>query len=109
VTARASLTAAVVASEPFLANFTISAVGTEDRNRSAASSSTMLGRTKLLPRSSSRRTASRTFGCRCPRLTARRPDPYSMYSLPSMSQTCAPSPCEITGAISNGYWSSPLA
>jgi hypothetical protein len=103
------LTAAVVASEPFFANFTISAVGTEVRKRSAASSSMMLGRTKLLPRSSSRRTASTTFGCACPRLTARRPEPYSMYSLPSTSQTWAPAPCEITGAMSSGYWSSPLA
>jgi len=90
-------------------NFTISAVGTEVRNRSAASSSMMLGRTKLLPRSSSRRTASSTFGCRWPRLTARKPEPYSMYSLPSTSQTCAPSPRSITGAICSGNWSSPLA
>ena len=45
--ARASLTAAVVASEPFFANFTISAVGTVARKRSAASTSTMDGRTKL--------------------------------------------------------------
>ena len=39
VAARASLTAAVVASEPFLANFTMSAPGTWSRNVSAASSS----------------------------------------------------------------------
>lgn len=109
VTARASLTAAVVTSDPLLANFTISAVRTVLRNRSAASSSITLGRTKLLPRPSSRWTASTMRGCAWPRLTARRPDPYSTYSLPSASQTCAPSPCEITGAMPAGYWSSPLA
>ena len=78
VAARARRTAAVVASEPFFANFTISAVGTVARKRSAASTSTMDGRTKLLPRSSSRRTASITRGWAWPRLTDRRPEPYSM-------------------------------
>jgi hypothetical protein len=109
VTARASRTAAVVASDPFLANFTISAVGTVARNRSAASSSTTLGRTKLVPRPSSRRTASTTRGWACPRLTERSPEPYSMYSLPSTSQTWAPRPWDMIGARSSGNWSSPLA
>lgn len=72
------LARAVVASDPFFANFTISAVGTVARKRSAASTSTMDGRTKLLPRSSSRRTASITRGWAWPRLTDRRPEPYSM-------------------------------
>ena len=62
VAARASRTAAVVASEPFLVNFTMSAVGTVWRKRSAASTSMAAGRTKLLPLSSSRRTASTTRG-----------------------------------------------
>lgn len=109
VAARARRTAAVVASEPFFANFTISAVGTVARNRSAASASTMDGRTKLLPRSISRRTASVTRGWACPRLTDRRPDPYSMYRLPSTSHTWAPRPWLMTGAAFSGYWSSPLA
>src|SRR5690606_26571403 len=77
VAALASRTAAVVTSEPFLANFTISAVGTVARNRSAAIASSTLGRTKLLPRSSSRRTAARTLGWAWPRVTALRPEPYS--------------------------------
>lgn len=78
VTARASRTAAVVTSEPFFANFTISAVGTVARKRSAASASTMDGRTKLPPRSISRRAASFTRGWAWPRLTDRSPEPYSM-------------------------------
>ena len=49
VAARATFTAAVVASDPFLANFTISAPGTWARNVSAARSSQMLGRLKLIP------------------------------------------------------------
>ncbi len=109
VAARASRTAAVVTSEPFFANLTISAVGTVVRNRCAASISITLGRTKLLPSPSWARTASTTRGWACPRLTERRPEPYSMNSLPSTSQTCAPRPCETTGAIPSGNWSSPLA
>ena len=49
VAARASFTAAVVASEPFLANFTMSAAGTSARNASAALSSQVVGRLKLTP------------------------------------------------------------
>ncbi len=78
VTARARRTAAVVASEPFFANFTISAVGTVARKRSAASASTMDGRTKLPPRPISRPTASSTARWAWPRLTDRSPEPYSM-------------------------------
>ncbi len=109
VAARASRTAAVVASEPFLVNFTMSAVGTFSRNRSAASASMIDGRMKLLPFSSSPRTASRTRGWAWPRLTALSPAPYSTYSLPSTSQTWPPRPWEMTGAIPSGYWSEPLA
>ena len=60
VTARATLTAAVVASEPFLANFTISAPGTWARNVSAARSSQMLGREKLMPSAAASAAAATT-------------------------------------------------
>ena len=51
----------------------MSAVGTAVRNRSAAASSTMLGRTKFEPRSSSRRTASVTAGWACQDVDVPRP------------------------------------
>ena len=51
VWARASLSAAVVASEPLRPNFTISALGMSSTMRSAASSSSRWGRTKLRPSS----------------------------------------------------------
>ncbi len=60
VAARASLTAAVVASDPFLANFTMSAPGTWATNASAASSSSSLGRLKLTPSTMARATADVT-------------------------------------------------
>ena len=60
VAARASLSAAVVASEPFLANFTMSAPETRPRKSSAASTSSRLGREKDSPRSSTSRTAAFT-------------------------------------------------
>ena len=50
VAARASRTAAVVTSEPFLANFTMSAPGTRLRKSSAAASSSAVGRTEVAPR-----------------------------------------------------------
>ena len=80
VKARASRTAAVVTSEPFLANLTISPVGIDSRKLSAASSSMAAGRAKFVPRATCRVTASTTAGWACPRVTLRRPDPYSMYS-----------------------------
>ena len=60
VTRRASFTAAVTASEPFLANFTISAPGTRWTKSSAAASSRVVGRVKLRPSSSTARTPSIT-------------------------------------------------
>ena len=60
VAARATLTAAVVASDPFLANFTISAPGTWARNVSAARSSQTLGRLKLMPSAAARAAAATT-------------------------------------------------
>ena len=60
VAARASLTAAVVASEPFLVNFTMSAPGTCATNCSAASSSSWVGRLKLTPPRMARLTAAVT-------------------------------------------------
>ena len=60
VAARASLTAAVVTSEPFLANLTMSAVCTIVRNRSAASTSSTVGLEKLTPSAAARHTASTT-------------------------------------------------
>ena len=109
VTARASFRAAVVASEPFLVNFTISAPRTQSRNRSATVTSMGFGRTKFVPCSSSRRTASTTGGNACPSATARSPIPYSMYSFPSRSQTWHPRPRAMNGGAQAGYWSSPLA
>jgi len=47
VYARASLTAAVVTSEPFLANFTMSAPLTSSRNNSARSTSSFAGREEI--------------------------------------------------------------
>ena len=52
VKARASRTAAVVTSEPFLANLTISAAGTSSIIRSASSSSSVAGRVKFEPSAS---------------------------------------------------------
>ena len=60
VAARASLRAAVVASDPFFANFTMSAPATTDTKSSAASSSSRVGRVKLTPRERTSRTASAT-------------------------------------------------
>ena len=75
--ARDSLTAAVVASEPFLANFTMSAPGTCRRKVSAARSSISAGRLKLVPCAIVRETASTTGAYPCPRVTERSPMPYS--------------------------------
>ena len=60
VWARASLTAAVVASEPFLANLTISAPAIRSSSASALSSSIAAGRVKLMPSSQLRAAASTT-------------------------------------------------
>ena len=58
--ALASFTAAVVTSEPFFANFTISAAGKTDRSCSAISTSSGPGRTKLVPSRIARTAASTT-------------------------------------------------
>ncbi len=58
----ASLRAALVAVEPSLVNFTISALGMIAANRSAHSSSISAGRVKFVPSSSDSRTASTTSG-----------------------------------------------
>ena len=63
VARRASFIAAVVAVDPSLVNFTISAVVTSEQKRSAHSSSVKDGRLKLVPTSSDLRTASTTIGC----------------------------------------------
>jgi hypothetical protein len=60
VTARANRTAAVVTSEPFLANFTMSAPGTNDRKSSAAATSIVVGLLKFTPSAIARLTASTT-------------------------------------------------
>ena len=60
VTARASLIAAVVVSEPFLANFTMSAPGTCAKKSSAARSSQTDGREKLTPSAAALQTAATT-------------------------------------------------
>ena len=60
VCARASFTAAVVTSEPFFANFTISARGTRASSASAHSSSSGDGRVKLMPSRICRAAASTT-------------------------------------------------
>jgi hypothetical protein len=109
VCARASFTPAVVASDPFLANFTISPAGSSSSSASAHSTSSGEGRTKFTPFSISRYDASTTAGKACPSVTARNPIPYSMYSLPSTSQTWHPSPRAMKPGASSGYWSSPLA
>jgi hypothetical protein len=62
VAARASLIAAVVASEPFFANLTMSAPGTCSRNCSAARNSYRDGRLKLTPVRAASVTASTTGG-----------------------------------------------
>ena len=64
-------------SEPFLANFTMSAPGTRARKSSAASTSTRVGREKFRPRSRTARTASVTGSYPWPSVTERRPIPYS--------------------------------
>ncbi len=108
VAARASFTAAVVTSEPLRANLTMSQPMVS-RNRSAAVTSIAVGRTKLPPWSRTARTASLTRGWAWPSDTARSPEPYSTYSLPSTSQTWLPRPRAMIGARPSGYWSSPLA
>ncbi|MNT74441.1 hypothetical protein D3C72_2132630 [compost metagenome] len=60
VKARARRTAAVVTSEPFLANLTISAQGTKSTSSWASSASSGAGRVKLTPFSSCVRTLSST-------------------------------------------------
>ena len=62
VAARANLTAPLVASDPFLANFTMSAPGICSTNASAARSSNRCGRLKLTPSAIARETASLTAG-----------------------------------------------
>ena len=62
VAARATLTAAVVTSEPFLANFTISAPGTWSTKVSAASNSSVVGLEKLTPSAIALVTAAITLG-----------------------------------------------
>ena len=78
VMARARRTAPVVASEPFLANFTMSARGRTESSFSAASASTSDGRAKLVPSSIAAAAAAFTRGCAWPSETERRPLPYSM-------------------------------
>lgn len=109
VHARASLTAAVVTSEPFFANLTISAHATMPCSASAARTSSGEGRVKFSPRRISRIAASVTVGCAWPSVTARSPIPYSTYSFPSKSQTWQPWPRSRNGGAARGYWSSPLA
>ena len=70
VTARASRTAAFVASLPFLANRTISAPGTSAHSRSASAYSSRVGNENETPSCSCWATAKSTAGCRCPRMTA---------------------------------------
>ena len=60
VAALANLTAAVVASDPFLANFTMSAPGTSFRKSCAAASSSTVGLLKLTPSAMAALTASTT-------------------------------------------------
>ena len=60
VAARASRMAALVASEAFLQNLTISAPGTTARKSSAAASSSSVGRVNDTPSTSAARTASST-------------------------------------------------
>ncbi len=60
VAARARRSAAVVASEPFFVNLTMSAVGTWSTKRSAARSSQTEGLEKLTPSVAARQTASTT-------------------------------------------------
>ena len=60
MTASVNVEAAVVASDPFLANLTISAPGTWSKNVSAARSSQMLGREKLIPSAAARAAAATT-------------------------------------------------
>jgi hypothetical protein len=109
VTALASLTAAVVASEPFLQNLAISAPRTSPRRRSAHSTSRGDGRVKLVPRRIAAAAASTTAGCPWPSATERRPIPYSMNSRPSTSQTWQPLPRTRNAGAPSGYWSSPFA
>ncbi len=109
VAARASLIAAVVTSDPFLANFTISAPGTWAQKRSAACSSQTDGREKFTPWDAARVTAATTGSYPCPSVTARSPMPYSTNQLPSRSCTRAPLPRTSTGAMPSGYWSEPRA
>ncbi len=58
--ALANFTAAVVTSEPFFANFTMSAAGRSERSCSANSTSSGPGRTKLVPSRIARAAASTT-------------------------------------------------
>ena len=109
VAARASFTAAVVTSDPFLANFTMSAPGTCSTNVSAARSSSSVGRVKLRPCEMARVTAEITGSYPWPRVTDRSPMPYSTNVLPSTSSTRAPEPRTKTGAMPSGYWSEPRA
>ena len=60
VAARARRSAALVASEAFLQNFTMSAPGTTLRKSSAAASSSTAGRLNDTPSTSAARTASST-------------------------------------------------
>ena len=107
--ALARRTAAVDTSEPFFANFTISPASIRSSIASAASISIAAGRTKFVPSASASLAARITSGWAWPRMTARSPEPYSMYSFPSTSQTWTPEPALDDGAMPSGYWSSPLA
>jgi len=91
VKARATRTAPVVASDPFLPKRTISAHGTVRETSSATSTSRGCGREKREPLSSCARTAASTSGSRWPRMIGPRASGKSTYSLPSTSQKRQPS------------------
>ena len=81
-----------VASDPSLQNFTISAPEMVSRKVSAHCTSMSAGRVKLHRAAADASLPQRRKDGRVPRPTARFPIPYSMYSLPSTSQTWLPRP-----------------
>ena len=109
VAARANLTAAVVASEPFLANLTMSAPGTCSRNSSAARSSYTEGRLKLTPSSARFRHGLDDGRIGVPE--RHRPQPHAVLDVPVAVDVLhvRPVPRAITGAMPSGYWSDPRA